>query len=179
MNGLLESLLEWSQYETGRMVYQPSCYFISESINSVIGLLKPGADRKEILLNLEVDDSMKVFADSQMIETVLRNLISNALKFTSRGGTINIVTKEEKEHNTVTVQDNGVGMTNKQLNELFVLDNANTTAGTESENGSGLGLVLCKELVEKNRGELSVNSTLGVGSEFRFQLPRNETQRCQ
>lgn len=176
MNGLLESLLEWSQYETGRMEYQPSCYIISDSIFNVIGLLKPGADRKEITLQLEVDKSLKVYADAQMIETVLRNLISNALKFTPRGGIINIVTMEGKEGHTVKVQDNGVGMTVEQMDKLFVLGNSNSTTGTESENGSGLGLVLCKELIEKNGGEFSVSSTVGVGSEFYFQLPRKETE---
>lgn len=177
MFGLLESLLEWSRYETGRMVYNPEVFLIMESLDAVLDLQKPSARKKEVNIEVEGNKSTSVYADVNMIETVFRNLISNAIKFTSRGGKIKIVVSKEVDGKIfLLISDNGVGMNEEQLSELFKLDKSTTTTGTEKEKGSGLGLVLCKELIKENGGILAVSSIVGKGSEFSFALPTDIIQ---
>ncbi|MFH0735350.1 MAG: PAS domain-containing sensor histidine kinase [bacterium] len=163
---LLENLLNWSRLKTGRMEYEPE--FIS--INAMFSNLKPLFDvssiNKNIKLNFNINDTIKLFADQNMIYTVLRNLISNSIKFTKRSGYVNIEAIKGINSIIISVTDNGIGMSEYQLVNVFNIESSFSTPGTEEEEGTGLGLILCKELVEKNNGVLKVISTLQKGSSF-------------
>ncbi|MEE9431342.1 MAG: PAS domain S-box protein [Melioribacteraceae bacterium] len=169
---LLENLLQWSRIQTGRIEFNPNKISLSEVVDEVIALYQVNAARKKITLfsNLEVEIFIR--ADKFMLETILRNLISNSIKFTKQTGEISISAKELKNENKVeiTVEDTGVGMSSDIKNKLFKIDEHVTTKGTDKEKGTGLGLILSKEFVEKHEGEIWVESELGVGSKFKFTL---------
>ena len=134
-------------------------------------LVTPVAEEKNIRLRGERKELLTVFADAQMVDTIVRNLINNAIKFTAEGGTITVTERRNSEWAEVAVVDTGVGMSADQVANLFRLDKKSSTAGTEGETGTGLGLDLCKELVEMQGGEIRVESTEGKGSTFSFTLP--------
>ena len=169
---LLNNLLEWSRSQTGRLKFKPEETRISELVARVSDLLLGTAKRKGIELSVSGPEELKVHADRKMMETVLRNLTSNALKFTSAGGRVTIEYGiSESRGCEIRVIDTGKGIKKEDLPKLFRIDESFSTPGTEDERGTGLGLLLCKEFVEKNGGTLSVKSEPGVGSEFRITLP--------
>jgi signal transduction histidine kinase len=139
--------------------------------NSAIETLIPAADAKNIRINYSETKETEIFADPDMLKTVLRNLVSNAIKFTNRGGTINISAEENPGIVIISVSDNGIGIPPENLTKLFDISEVLTTKGTASEPGTGLGLLLCKEFVEKHRGKIWVESEVGKGSNFKFTLP--------
>lgn len=168
---LLENLLQWSRYQTGRINYSPRQYYLNDQIEEVIGIFSINSLKKDIKIETRVDQNTMVFADKDMIETVLRNLISNALKFTERGGLIYLTSIENGKNLEISVVDNGIGIHQDILEKLFDVGETHTKLGTENEKGTGLGLLLCKDFVKKNRGRISVETELGKGSRFYFTLP--------
>jgi signal transduction histidine kinase len=120
---------------------------------------------------MDVDDGIIVFADLNMFRLILRNLLSNSIKFTDKNGRIASSAQDEKGFVTVKVSDSGVGMQPEKIKKLFQIDQNISTSGTNNEEGTGLGLILCKEFIEINKGKISVNSIPGEGSEFSFTLP--------
>jgi signal transduction histidine kinase len=134
-------------------------------------ILQPQAEHKHIRLESLVDKDIIAKADKSMTGTVLRNLISNSIKFTPSGGKITISAETENKHVQIMVSDTGVGISAKRLPELFRIDTKVSTIGTDDERGSGLGLILCKEFVEKQGGKITVQSKVGQGSQFKFTLP--------
>ncbi len=171
-HSLLQNLLQWSRSQTGRIVFQPQSILLDTIMMQNIELIKPTANKKEITIDYAPDNAKTVFADQDMLNTIIRNLLSNAIKFTNRNGIIQILTSESDEYISVMVVDSGIGMTDEERDKLFRLDVSYTTNGTEMEIGTGLGLVLCKEFVEKNGGKISVESSPGKGSVFNFTLPK-------
>lgn len=169
---LLMNLMVWAQSQSGRMVYNPESFDMATLINDEILLLNSIADQKSILINTQTNN-FQVNADKAMISTVLRNLISNAIKFTHPTGSIAISTIDRQKELIVSVCDNGVGIPKDRLSKLFQLNQSYSTPGTKNEKGTGLGLIICKELVEKNNGKFWVESTIGSGSTFYFSLPLN------
>ena len=170
---LLMNLLEWSRSQTGRIVYTPEKIDISTSINKAAELFLALAQQKSITIYLETSANLSFFADKAMINTILRNLISNAIKFTNVGGEISISAKQMLNDLVVSVSDNGVGMDEKSISMLFRIDQNHTTLGTNEEKGTGLGLLLCKEFVEKHGGKIWVESFPGKGSKFHFSIPNS------
>lgn len=171
---LLENLLEWSRSQTGRLKWKPELFKLENVAIQVEELLAGTADSKSINLQKAIDSNIRVYADPNMIMTVIRNLVSNALKFTDKGGVVTIsatAESNEMENITVTVSDTGIGISPEDQEKLFRLEHHHTTLGTEEEKGTGLGLLLCKEFVEKNGGKIWVESKPGQGSHFRFTLP--------
>ena len=168
---LLENLLEWSRLQMGGMEFEPNPIDLKDVIDANLVLFTPVAEEKGIRLRGERKESLTVFADAQMVDTVVRNLINNAIKFTAKGGTITVTERRNSEWAEVAVVDTGVGMSANQVANLFRLDKKSSTAGTEGEMGTGLGLDLCKELVEMQGGEIRVESTQGKGSTFSLTLP--------
>ena len=167
---LLEGLLEWARTQTDRMEYEfKSIDFYETSIN-VAALLKSSAQNKNIFLNNGVKENSIVYADEKAIETVLRNLIANAIKFTQPDGTIKIESENKEDEVTISVSDNGIGMSEDDKNKLFKIEVHHTTVGTNNEAGTGVGLILCKELVKKHGGKIWVESELGKGSKFVFTI---------
>ena len=169
---LLENLLEWSRLQRGVMEFKPEKLFLLESVNSSIEAVKVAARKKSISIDSRIDPGMVISGDRHMFETILRNLVSNAVKFTPAGGKI-IISSAAAETGSVeiTVKDNGIGIPGDLMAKLFSLTEKSSRPGTEGEPSSGLGLHLCKEFIEKHGGRIFVKSEPGNGSSFSFPMP--------
>lgn len=174
INNLLENLLQWSRSQTGRIKYMPEYLALYDLVMENVNLFAAKAKGKGVLMSVGVSPDTVVFADLNMTNTVLRNLISNALKYSESGTTVDISAIVSGGECNVVIKDQGVGMTADQLDGIWDPQAVKTTYGTGDEKGSGLGLILCKEFVEKNKGRISVESTPGLGSSFSFTLPVSE-----
>ena len=168
---LLQNLLQWSRSQTGRLEFTPRQLEIWAMVQENIAFVKASADKKEIRIKNNSSQAQFVFADESMVNTIIRNLITNAIKFTNLGGEININTLPVDGFIEISVSDNGVGMDETTRQNLFKLDVTHSTVGTASEAGTGLGLILCKEFVERHGGRIWVESEKGVGTSFIFSLP--------
>jgi signal transduction histidine kinase len=168
---MLENLLDWSRQQTGKITFAPQSFDLIPLINQNINIAEQQARIKKINLISELPETLKVFADENMIDTVVRNLISNAIKFTMPGGKINVIAEAQNNKAIISVKDSGVGMTDEIKNKLFQLDVDVRSSGTSGEQGTGLGLLLCKEFIEKNKGTINVESVKDSGSTFTFTLP--------
>jgi signal transduction histidine kinase len=169
---LLENLLEWSRMQMNRVSVSPSPFHLGDTTQNAFNVLLPVAIEKNIQL-CESGTAPSVYADPHMIDAVIRNLISNAIKFTPHGGTVTVRYETDEAANTATtrVTDSGVGMDAETASKLFKMTENVSTRGTDGEEGTGLGLLLCVELVTRNKGKISVESTPGEGSTFTFTLP--------
>jgi signal transduction histidine kinase len=168
---LLQNLLEWSRSQTGRLTFTPRKIEFKRIIDNSVSVLRSLAEQKNISIIFRFEDDLILFADPQMIETVLRNLINNAIKFTPENGLIEI-TANQIDHNIhISVKDSGIGISEEDVMNLFRIDSTVKRKGTNNEDGSGLGLILCKEFVTKNNGNIWVNSIPGKGSSFVFTVP--------
>jgi len=166
---LLENLLSWAKSQTGSLAFNPENVNLFEVINDVKEFYYTTAEKKNIFINIrDVGIYDCVFFDKEMLKTILRNLISNALKYTNKGGLIEILTFEKKDSVQINISDNGTGITEKQLDKIFKMNASFTMPGTENEKGTGLGLLVCKEFIEKNHGKIFVESEKGKGSTFSF-----------
>ncbi len=170
-NNLLEAILMWARTQQGKIPFNPQNLRFEDICMNIVEILNPNAKEKNITINYSLADHLNVFADIDMLKTVLRNLVSNAIKFTSNGGAINIKAEENSDNITISVSDNGIGIAHDALNKLFDISEVLTTKGTAGETGSGLGLMLCKDFVEKHNGKIWVESEVGIGSTFMFTLP--------
>lgn len=168
---LLNNLLEWARSQTGRIEFEPQDFSLNDLIRENILLISDAAYKKNIEVQNEITEYMLAFADRRMINTVVRNLISNALKFTKPGGKIILSHKKENQFIEVTVTDTGVGIKGENISKLFRLEESISTPGTDKEQGTGLGLILCKEFIEKNGGKIWLESEYGKGSKFKFTIP--------
>ncbi|OQX74700.1 MAG: hypothetical protein B6D64_12575 [Bacteroidetes bacterium 4484_276] len=168
---LLENLLMWSRSQTNRIKYLPSEFDMYQLANENIQLFSLHAEKKELVLAFISDKSLIVFADREMINTMLRNFLHNAIKYSEAGGEVVLELKQEKGRIKVIVKDAGVGMDTEKVENLFNLASKWTTPGTDGEKGTGLGLVVCKEFIERHGGKIHVESEPGKGSVFSFSLP--------
>lgn len=168
---LLENLLEWANSQRDKLSFVPLPVNLNEVIKDEFMMLEEMALGKNIRLESHVEDTLSIIADKNMLKTILRNLITNALKFTRRGGIVTVNTVTHKDYLEVSVSDNGIGMTKETMASLFRIDANPSTRGTDNEKGTGLGLFLCKEFVEKHKGRIWVESEPDKGSTFKFLLP--------
>ncbi|MEN9907743.1 MAG: hypothetical protein RLZZ540_884 [Bacteroidota bacterium] len=168
---LLDNLLTWAQSQTGSLEFSPKELEISSIIDKTINLLANVAKTKNITIRAEVEDKQYVFADKNMLETIFRNLISNAVKFTETNGEVLLSIKRENKQIVFSVQDNGIGIAPEKITNLFAVNSRSTTSGTNDEIGTGLGLMLCKDFIEKHGGKIWVKSQVGKGSVFMFSIP--------
>jgi signal transduction histidine kinase/predicted negative regulator of RcsB-dependent stress response len=168
----LNNLLSWGQTQMNGAVTKPATLALETLVVENINLLSEVAKNKTIRIKNEIGANVLVWSDSNQIDIVIRNLISNALKFTPDNGRITLRAEEQKEHWRIAIQDNGVGMDKPTLEKLFSKTSNVTTYGTNNEKGTGLGLSLCKEMLEKNNGKIWVESTPRIGSCFYFTLPK-------
>jgi signal transduction histidine kinase len=169
---LLGNLLTWSRIQRGMLEYSPQSINVKGVVDRNVTLFMPNAEKKQITLKSSIPEEVVAYADFHMVDTVVRNLISNALKFTHPGGTIDVSIRQDEKYIEVSVSDTGIGIGKEHLPKLFRIETKYKRAGTAREKGTGLGLILCKELVEQNSGEIWVESEVGKGTVFRFTLPR-------
>lgn len=169
---LLQNLLHWASAQTGKLNYEPVDFNLFNQVEDTIALLRANAEEKHILLVNETDKMIRIHADVNIFSTVLRNLVSNAIKYTSRDGFIRVQSEETESAIQVEVEDNGIGIPQENMDKLFNLEKTFSTKGTFEEEGSGLGLILCKEFTEKNGGQIWADSIPGQGSRFIFTVPK-------
>jgi hypothetical protein len=171
---LLENLLEWSRMQRGLAIFKPISILLMPKIAEILTLVLMDANKKDITVNYNIPENTLVYADDNMFEVIIRNLVSNAVKFTPVGGNITIsATSLPDKSVSISIKDTGIGMNKKMIDNLFRLDVVTSRKGTEGENSSGLGLILCKDFVEKHGGELRIESAEFKGSTFYFSLPGN------
>jgi two-component system, sensor histidine kinase and response regulator len=169
---LLLNLMEWAQSQTGRMIFAPEVFILVELIDGIVSMLESSAIQKKVQIKKEVPPDTIVYADKAMISTILRNLISNAIKFSYPGGEISVSVTKNKNGLVVAVSDTGIGIPKESIGKLFQIDQNIKTSGTQNEQGTGLGLILCKEFIEKHGGKIGVESEPGKGSKFYFNIPK-------
>ena len=168
---LLENLLEWSRLRRGVMDFVPENLNLKKKIEACIDVLSESARKKRIGLTFSIPNELEVFVDNHMFDAVIRNLVSNAIKFTPVGGNVSVTTDYKSDHLIeVKVSDSGIGMTPDLKNKLFMINEKTSRNGTEGESSTGLGLLLCKEFIEKQGGSLWVESEVGKGSTFTFTI---------
>jgi signal transduction histidine kinase len=168
---LLDNLLNWAKSQTGKIRFHPKKIIFSDIITDVLNLERSIAKAKDITLNQYIPKYIEVYADENMLKIIVRNLISNAIKFTNKGGLISISAMIKKDFAEIVITDNGIGISKKKCRQLFAISSNKSTQGTENEKGSGLGLILCKEFIKKIGGRIWVESEEGKGSNFKFTLP--------
>lgn len=168
---LLTNLLEWSRSQTGTIPFEPGFHEFVSLIDDSIDLVSPQASLKSIKIEKQLPSAAILYGDKSMLGTVLRNLISNALKYTHPGGRIEISMQEDKDQTTISVADTGIGIEPKRMATLFSIGETFSTPGTHNEKGTGLGLILCREFIEKHNGKIWAESEPKKGSVFRFSLP--------
>ena len=168
---LLRNLLEWSRSQTGTMSFHPEYVDLVTLINETNDLLRDSAKQKSISISKNLPSNLIVMADRPMVNSVLRNLVSNAIKFTHSGGKILITGEQSPDELLICVKDSGIGVSKNDQRKLFRIDESFTKAGTHNEKGTGLGLILCKEFIDKHGGKIWVESEIGCGSTFCFTLP--------
>jgi len=175
---LIDKVLQWSRLQDGRFDFTPEKVSIKEVINNVIELFIYNANRKEINLTTDIKDDFYIFVNKNIIEIILRNLVDNAIKFTNQNGNVLITYEIKNNFADISVIDDGMGMTQEEINNIFKIDKKIKKTGTKSEEGTGLGLVICKEMIEKSGGELKIFSNEGKGSKFVLSIPiyKNELQ---
>ncbi len=172
---LLENLLTWSRAQRGMMTYHPTQLDLKPIVDHVVKLFVSHAEKKQISLSSSLRQKVLVYADSDMVNAIIRNLISNALKFTEARGTVNISATQNNHCVEISVADTGIGICKEDLPKLFQIDSRIKYLGTAGEEGTGLGLILCKEFLEQSGGSIEVESEEGKGSVFRFKLPGSST----
>ena len=171
----IENLLTWARVQQGIMEYRPQFVDFQFLVARNVALLIYNIRQKQIVLNNSIREPILMFIDVDMIDTVIRNLLSNAVKFTRSGGTIEITTTEDENSVTFAISDTGVGIPDEILTNLFRIDAKTRQVGTEGEQGTGLGLILCKEFIDRHGGNIRVESEVGRGSTFMFTLLRTPT----
>ena len=169
---LLKNLLDWSRVQTGRMEFNPEYLEIVHLINDEILMFSDLAKHKSITISGKLPRNAPVFADRQMVSTIIRNLLSNALRFTKPGGMITISLTDHPEYVEISVADTGIGMKHQLLEKLFRIDESFSTPDTGNERGTGLGLILCHEFIIQHEGTIRAESTQNKGSVFHFSLPK-------
>jgi signal transduction histidine kinase len=167
---LLENLLEWSRSQTGKINFNPKALDIRIPVKNATDLLYPNARKKDIQIEVNVP-TIAVLVDEHMLHTILQNILSNAIKYSNKGSKIVVSGRELKDKLLLSIKDEGVGMDPETVDKLFRIDETVSTFGTEGERGTGLGLILCKEFIERHRGKISVKSEKDKGSEFTIELP--------
>jgi DNA-binding response OmpR family regulator len=171
VHNLLINLLNWSRTQSKKIACTPVPINLQELIYNNILLLRPQFDSKHIDLQLDIHPHHSIFADHNMADTVVRNLLSNSIKFTEYNGVVRITSGTKEGYTTLSIQDNGIGMSDEQLQHLFCIDKMFTTNGTAGEKGTGLGLIITKEFIQVNNGYIEVTSEPGKGTTFEITLP--------
>jgi len=173
---MLQNLLDWARVQTGVIPFNPEVIQLNMLMKDEYYMQRKLAEQKDIQLDMDLADNLYVEADHNMISTVVRNLLSNAVKYTQSGGSAVLSLKKVKNWAEISVKDTGIGISNENLAKLFQVNENFKTFGTNNEEGTGLGLILCKEFILKNKGEIVVKSETGVGTEILVRLPLQQIE---
>jgi len=174
---LLENLLDWSRFQRGLLNFDRELLLLNTKITESIQLALDSANKKGVKIDMSIPEDMLIFADGNMLGSIVRNLTSNAIKFTPKGGTVLIEACLVQGNATeISVKDTGIGMNKNLLEHLFLLNEKTNRRGTEGEPSTGLGLIICKDFVEKHGGKIWAKSEEGKGSTFKFILPASDIQ---
>lgn len=168
---LLDNLLNWAKAQTGQIIFKPKKIILSSEFRIIIEQLNTIAQIKNISLKYNCTDEIEVYTDENLLNIVIRNLVSNAIKFTNKGGKVTVSAISEQNHTKITISDNGIGMSEETRKKLFDVSMNITSLGTANEKGSGIGLLLCSEFIKLLGDEIWVESEEGVGSQFHFTIP--------
>lgn len=171
LNTLLDNLLEWSRMEQGMIPFSPKENNLDEIVKECVAPLKESAVKKVITIENDINQNLQIFADHNILQSVIRNILNNAVKFTPREGTIKIKGHVEAKNTIVSITDTGIGMNEKMIENIFKIDFKNNRPGTEDEPSTGLGLILCKEFVEKHNGQIWIESEENIGTTFYLSFP--------
>lgn len=169
----LNDLLQWARLQTGKLVFNPQIIDLPKILKSVIAAKNIEAENKRIVITKQISDIDDFYADELMLKTILDNLLSNAIKFSYPGEIVSIAVDDDENNTTFSVYDNGIGISDERVASLFKMDSAKSKSGTQGEQGTGLGLILCKEFVEQHKGTITVSSKKDKGSTFTFTIPKN------
>jgi len=164
-------LLEWSRLNNGDIKNHPEKLNLKKVVDDTVMLLYINAIKKNIHIDIDIAENVFIYADTKIVRSILQNLLSNAIKFTFKNGTISVNARTDADNIIISVKDSGVGIGYRDVEKLFRIDTNHSTKGTDNEVGSGLGLILCKNLIEINNGKIWVESKIGDGSTFHFTLP--------
>jgi len=170
---LFSNLLEWAACQTGELVMKPEIIDLDDIVNETISLLKEHQQKKEITVE-KLNTDISIHADPNGLKTILRNLLSNALKFTPSKGNIKITTKKKEDETVISISDSGVGIAEHQISNLFNMGSYISTIGTFKEKGTGIGLTICKEMIERHNGKIWVESEPEKGTTFHFSIPNKK-----
>ena len=173
LSRLLDNLLEWSRMEQGLIVFSPKKINLAEIIKECVAALQDTANKKIITIETFVDQNLKIFADHNILQSIIRNIISNAVKFTPANGLIKIQALEDSQNTIISIIDTGIGMNSKMAENIFQIDIKNNRLGTDNEPSTGLGLILCKEFVEKHSGQIWIESVERKGTVINFSIPKS------
>lgn len=171
---LLTNLMEWTRSQTGRIAFQPKMVKIDAVIKETLTLFETLTEQKNITITLDLNLEREQYVDQSMIEAILRNLISNAIKFTPNQGQLIIRSREKQNEFEVAITDSGIGINKRDLSKLFEIDSTYSSLGTNNEVGTGLGLILCKDFINYHQGHISVESEIDLGSTFTFSIPKKK-----
>jgi signal transduction histidine kinase len=173
---LLDNLLQWARTQTESIKYMPEKVNLKDLTSENILLQKEAASKKDISIHSDIETDIFVYIDKYMIDTVIRNITSNAIKFTPEGGEVKIFSQDAGGFVEVVIEDTGIGIPQENIDKLFIIDSYHSTKGTFKETGTGIGLIISKEFIEKNGGEIKVESRVGEGSRFSFTIPKFQEQ---
>ena len=178
---LLENLLDWSRSQSGRVQSMPVVLSVFSLVDNCKDLLQLMASKKGVDIRNEVHNTVCLYADPSMLHTVIRNIMTNAIKFSHQGGIIRVFSFQspDADETIIGIQDSGTGIADEKIGALFSIQSHSSQRGTAGEHGTGLGLVLCREFIEKHHGRIWVESTLGKGSTFYFSLPNIQAKTSQ
>ncbi|MFZ4457241.1 MAG: hybrid sensor histidine kinase/response regulator [Bacteroidales bacterium] len=168
---LLQNLLDWARVQTGKIQFTPLNFDIQACIDEECALQKHIAKQKDIELTVSENTVSEAYGDQNMIATIIRNLVSNAIKFTNPNGTIDVVLEQKEGNILISVKDSGVGISAENIEKIFNFNEYYNTRGTKNEHGTGLGLILCKEFAVQNGGDITINSTVDVGTTITLNIP--------
>ncbi len=169
---LINNLLNWSRSQRESISFEPEELLLDEVVNSVLSIAESAAEEKNISIHKQYDENLTLMADQDLLNTILTNLITNAIKFTHVEGKVSIEAKKDGQNIRISIIDNGVGISDENLKKLFDLGESFSTRGTGNEKGTGLGLMVCKDFVELHGGTINIESTQGKGSRFTFSIPQ-------
>ena len=170
---LIDNLVQWSKLQRNKLEFQPETAKLKGEVNYIFDLMKENAEKKNIVFMNKVGDDVNIFADKTMFHSIMQNLVSNAVKFTAKGGRVVVEASAKKDCTEIIIADTGIGIKKENLDKLFRFEKTFSTKGTENELGSGLGLVLVKELIDKHNGNIKVSSVEGKGTAVFVELPFN------